>query len=96
MAVHDAGLDLEPLLARAHCELLQHGRGQVRRHACAPRRAAGMLRAPLPAATSRNRIPERSWARRKPSVPSHMCVGVTFLSYPAAIRSHAVRVSSSS
>src|SRR5215207_490361 len=44
---------------------------------CAPRRAAGILRAPLPAATSRNRMPERRSARRRPSFANHMCVGVT-------------------
>ena len=43
----------------------------------APRRAAGMLSAPLPAATSRNRIPGRRPARRSPSLPAHMFVGVT-------------------
>ena len=42
----------------------------------APRRAAGMLSAPLPAATSRKRMPGRSPARRRPSLPSHMCEGV--------------------
>ena len=47
---------------------------------CAPRRAAGILRAPLPAATSRNRMPARSSARRRPSFPNQMCVGVVVLS----------------
>ena len=51
-----------------------------------------MLRAPLPAATSRNRIPGRSPARRRPSFPSHICDGVFVRSYPAAIASHATRV----
>ena len=60
----------------------------------APRRAAGMLSAPLPAATSRNRIPGRSPARRRPSLPSHICVAVFVRSYPAAISSHAIMVSS--
>ncbi len=62
----------------------------------APRRAAGMLSAPLPAATSRNRMPGRSPARRNPSLPSHICDGVFVRSYPAAMRSHAARVASCS
>ncbi len=51
-----------------------------------------MLRAPLPAATSRNRIAGRNPARRSPSFATHICDGVFVRSYPIAIASHAARV----
>jgi hypothetical protein len=78
VAVHHAGLDAQLLFAGSPLEALQHHRGVVgREHAGAEARRGGMLSAPLPAATSRKRIPGRSPARRRPSLPSHMCEGVT-------------------
>ena len=77
VAVHDAGLDRRapPCAHAPSSSSSMTGDWSVAR-TCAPRRAAGMLSAPLPAATSRNRMPERSPARRRPSLPSHICVGV--------------------
>ena len=54
---------LEALLARTFLEQLEHDGRLVRRSTCTPRRAAGILRAPLPAATSGNFMPESTPAR---------------------------------
>ncbi len=78
--VHDTSLDCQPLLLGARREKFELTGDLSVANTCAPRRAAGMLSAPLPAATSRNRIPERSPTRRRPSLPSHFCVGVLVLS----------------
>jgi hypothetical protein len=75
--VHHPGLDIEALLARTPTEQVEHdGRLVGCQHTRAEARAAGMLRAPLPAATSRKRMPRSSPARRRPSFPSHIWVGV--------------------
>ena len=50
-----------------------------------PRRAAGILTAPLPVATSSNRIPEARPAGLGARSAGAVCEGVTNSSYPAAI-----------
>ena len=82
----------QPFLARAPLEQLEHRRGEVgREHVGAQARRGDAERA---AARRRRRgtaSPGRSPARRRPSLPSHICDGVFVRSYPAAIASHAAR-----
>ena len=80
VAIHDTCLDFEPLLARSHTEQVEHDGDWSVAITSALRRAAGIPRAPLSAATSRNRMPARSSAGRRPSFPSYICVGVLVLS----------------
>lgn len=61
VAIHDTCLDFEPLLARSRTEQVEHDGDWSVAITSALRRPAG-IPAPLPAATSRNRMPARSSA----------------------------------
>ena len=81
VAVHDAGLDVEPLVARPLRAAARASRATGRSPAPARRGGPRGWRARRCRPPRRGTAcPRRSPARRRPSFPSHICVGVLVLS----------------